>query len=117
MHGQIGHPGERLGANLQVGHGFGGQETGVAAIVFNVAFTLVPPLGSNTLDREAPVLSFDYLVSKGKKRRRQIDPQRLRGLEIDDQLERAGLVIGNFARLLSPQNPVDLTGSVSKKFL
>ena len=50
---------------------------------------------------------FDHLVGKGQKRRRNGEPQRLGGDEIDDEDEFGGLLDRNVAGLRPVQNFID----------
>jgi len=50
---------------------------------------------------------FDHLVRGGEQRLRDVQPQRLGGLEIDDQLELGRLLDGDVTRLGTPENFVD----------
>jgi hypothetical protein len=52
--------------------------------------------------------AYSITSSARAKRYGHLDRERFCGLQIDDQLESARLEIGNFARLLSLEDPVDL---------
>src|SRR4029453_17303392 len=51
-----------------------------------------------------------YLVRSQQKRRRDRQPERLGGLEVDHQLERGGLLDGQVSRIRALQNLVDKHG-------
>jgi hypothetical protein len=52
-----------------------------------------------------PVPSFDHLVGAGKQRVRHRQAERLRGLEVDHQLEPRGLYHGQICGLRAVENP------------
>src|SRR5947207_4736013 len=65
----------------------------------------LPPAGSRQL---CLAHSFDHLVGTQKKQFGDRQPERLRGLEIDDEIEFSRLLDWDFAGLRSPQNLVDI---------
>src|SRR5437016_3891814 len=56
------------------------------------------------MHRSKKLRSFDHLVGKREQRRRDFDAERLRGLEIDHQLEFARLYHGQVGGLFASQN-------------
>src|SRR5690348_630266 len=50
--------------------------------------------------------SFDHLVGAGEQRLRHGEAERLRGLQVENQLEFAGLIDREIARIGSAQNPI-----------
>src|ERR1700747_3417800 len=57
--------------------------------------------------------SFDHLVGDGEQRRRNREAERLRGLEVDHQLEFRGLHHRKVSRLLALENPPDINANLS----
>src|SRR6266851_5183486 len=55
-------------------------------------------------------VSFDDLVGTGEDRRRDRKPERLRGLEIDDQLESGWLLHRQVCRFGAMEDPSDING-------
>src|ERR1700676_378236 len=56
----------------------------------------------------AGAFSFDHLVGAERKCRRDAEPKRLRGLHVDDQLILGRLLNREIARLLAPQDAIDV---------
>src|SRR6516164_6458562 len=54
--------------------------------------------------------SFDHLVGAGEQRGRYIDAKRPGGLQIDDELELGRRLYWQVARLLTPEDTVDVAG-------
>ena len=51
---------------------------------------------------------FDHLVGAGEQTGGQIEPERLGGLQVDDQLQPCGLLYGKVARLFTLQYAVNI---------
>jgi len=60
--------------------------------------------------------SLDRLIRPQQQRRRNREAERLRGLEVDDQLELGGLLDGKISRLGALQDPVDVSGGPVVEF-
>src|SRR5258708_38566079 len=58
---------------------------------------------------------FDHLVGQREQRRRDGQAERLRGLEIYDQLEFARLYHGQFRGLFASQNATDIDAGFAKR--
>ena len=58
--------------------------------------------------------SFDYLVGTSEQPRRNFEPDRLGGFEVDDQLELSWLLDRQFLRFCTSENLVDIVGSNAK---
>src|SRR5262249_34988240 len=58
---------------------------------------------------------FDHLVGSGEQRRRHLEAERLRGYQIDDEVELCRLLDGEFAGLRPAQDLVDVYGDASKQ--
>ena len=72
----------------------------VAASVASAAVALVAVAAAWT----TPFNSFDHLVGAGQQRRRHLDAERLRGGQIDNQLELGRLLDRKVGGLRPPQN-------------
>ena len=55
--------------------------------------------------------SFDQFVSANEERQRHVEPERLGGLEIDNQLDLGGLLHGEISRFRSFEDSVNVEGS------
>src|SRR6266581_4638572 len=66
--------------------------------------------GPRMMERRA---SFDHLVGAGEQRRRYLQPNCSRGLEIDHEFELCGLLNGQVSRLGALQNLVDVRRGTS----
>src|SRR5262245_12730817 len=71
--------------------------------------------GSFILNLPLPFTSFDYLVRAGEKRRRQVEPEGLGGLEIDDELELGRRLHRKIGRLGAFENAVDIRRAAPKE--
>src|SRR5262249_52537195 len=71
----------------------------------------LPPAGSRQL---CLAHSFDHLVCAGEQRRRHLDAERLRGLEIDDQLQLGWKLDRQIARCGALQDFVHVDGGTTK---
>jgi hypothetical protein len=60
--------------------------------------------------REATSVSFDHLIGAGEQRGWNGETERLRRLEVDDELEFGGLLDGQVRGLGAPQDLVDVRG-------
>src|SRR6266852_4759497 len=57
----------------------------------------------------------DHLVRQEQERRRDGDPERLGGLQVDDELKLHGLLHGQVGRLGAPENLVDVDGQAPEE--
>src|SRR5262249_49798024 len=57
--------------------------------------------------------SFDHLVGADEYRRRNVEAKRLRGLEIDDEIELGGLHHRQIGRLRTFENPADVDAGLA----
>src|SRR5262249_29547253 len=57
--------------------------------------------------------SFDHLVGEREQSVRNLEAKRLRGREIDDQLELGGLLNWKIGRLVTSENPADIGPSLA----
>jgi hypothetical protein len=62
---------------------------------------------------EIEPVSLDDLVGAGEDRRRDRQPERLRGVEIDDQLEGGRLLDRQVGRLGAAEGPADVTANLA----
>src|SRR5436305_15225109 len=71
------------------------------------------------LDRTSLRLAhlLDHLVGAGEQRRWHLDAERLRGREIDDEIELGRLLDRKLARLGTAQNLIDIIGGAPKQVL
>ena len=58
--------------------------------------------------------SFDHLVGVGEQRRRNVEAERLRGGEINDEIEFGRLLDRDIARPCPAHNLVDIVGRASE---
>src|SRR5215470_2886098 len=56
---------------------------------------------------------FDHLVGADEYRRRNVEAKRLRGLEIDDEIELGGLHHRQIGRLRTFENPADVDAGLA----
>src|SRR5262245_25534263 len=66
---------------------------------------------SATLDSSFVPVSFDHLVGAGEHGRRQVEPKRLRGFEVDHQVELGRRLHWQVGRLLALEDAIDIAGS------
>src|SRR5262249_1859600 len=66
---------------------------------------------------KADIASFDHFVGTGEQRLRNYQPDRLRGLEIDYQLELGRLLDWKIGSFRTTQNFVDVVRRVAKQLL
>jgi hypothetical protein len=52
--------------------------------------------------------SFDHLVGKGKELRRNFEPERVRGLEVDDEFKLGGRLRRKLARVGALEDAIDI---------
>ena len=57
---------------------------------------------------------FDHLVGSGEQRLRHVEPEGLRGFEVDHQLVLGWRLHGEIARLLALENAIDIARRVSE---
>jgi hypothetical protein len=65
----------------------------------------------NSINKGHSTLLFDHLVGAGEWHWRDIEAERLGGLQIDDQIESCWSLYGQFAYLGAPEDAIDVEQS------